>query len=563
MKRIILLRALVCFWGALLFMPAYCFEPDSKKKLIELGWDIPTTEYIAKHWRAMEANAPFAGILYDLVGKDPSGKTYSSQKLFTSDAWEQDWFASCVDDMKSCDFQRYRDNFIRINFYPAPFDWNDDEAWKNICGKMAICAWVARETGGNLSFDFESYGSQMFQYDPSTGRTFKESKELARRRGKETILSIVDVYPQVKILCLWMNSINLAVANSAEISDFALCSLTYGLLPSFIDGMLDGLSLEAILIDGCESGYYMNGAAQYDRAACDMLSLTGPAISLVSPENRQKYRSQVQAGFGFYLDMYSNPEGSIYYRGAEPGETRFDRLSVNLRAALNASDQYVWVYGEQKRWWAPENVDSEDDWISWEEALPGITDLILELNEPQEMLKVMKNHALTYQQENLIKNGSFEEFDANARLSAWSTWQIETKPLGAFTSEDGAAALKGMVNGCYLQSIPVKPGEKYLVVGNIGARGNSYGNFRVRWKNKDKKWTHETRDVLVFPKKDAPTDDFGMRETLELVVVPDDVYWLVLLLSASGGDPNGTVFFDDVGVYRVVGTNESIKNVAK
>ena len=35
-----------------------------RKKLIELGWDIPTTRYLKERWREMEENAPFDGVVH-------------------------------------------------------------------------------------------------------------------------------------------------------------------------------------------------------------------------------------------------------------------------------------------------------------------------------------------------------------------------------------------------------------------------------------------------------------------------------------------------------------------
>ena len=64
-----------------------------------------------------------------------------------------------------------------------------------------------------------------------------------------------------------------------------------------------GVPPEMILVDGCEHGYYMDSAEAYLRAANEMRSWNGACARLVSPENRAKYRQQVQAGFGFYLDM--------------------------------------------------------------------------------------------------------------------------------------------------------------------------------------------------------------------------------------------------------------------
>jgi hypothetical protein len=156
---------------------------------------------------------------------------------------------------------------------------------------------------------------------------------------------------------------------------------TYGLWPAFVNGMLDEAPPQMKLVDGNEKGYYMEGTNYYI-AANQMINLTGPAIALVSPSDRKKYRDQMQVGFGFYLDMYINPPGNPYYRGPIPGGTRLDRLRENLTAAVDASDQYVWIYGEQCKWW-PSFQWSKDEMTNlekttgkgrlWEEALPGLT----------------------------------------------------------------------------------------------------------------------------------------------------------------------------------------------
>lgn len=545
------MRIVRVFLGVLLLgviSPCVFAQEQPKKKLIELGWDIPTTEYVRNNWQEMEANAPFDGIMYDLVAKSDDGKKVASQSLFTADSWKQEWFSSCVQDLKSCDFQRYHNNFIRVNFYPTPFDWADEECWKDVCEKARICAWVARQTNDGLCFDFESYGAHMFRHDPSMGRSFYESKALARQRGAEMFGAICKEYPDVVVLCLWMNSVNFAAGRS-ENPDFVLRTGYYGLLPAFIDGMLDAVAPETTLIDGCEAGYYMNGAAQYDRATCDMLLATGPAVRLVSPENRKKYRLQVQAGFGFYLDMYSNPKGSAYYRGPEPGETRFDRLAANLRAAWNAADEYVWVYGEQKRWWPPENAGSDDEWTSWEEALPGITDFIFQLSNPKIAAKVFKERVLSDPDVvNLCVNGDFSDVAENGTPASWGTWQIETHATGEFAVRDGAAVLKGMNNGCYIQKVDTTPGESFLITGKMKATGDSFGNFRVRWQDSNGAWVNDALDVMIFPDSDEP-DETGYVELTGSVVVPDGSNALVLLLLASGADPNGVVSYDDVKIY--------------
>lgn len=107
------------------------------------------------------------------------------------------------------------------------------------------------------------------------------------------------------------------------------------------------------------------------------------ALALVAPENRQKYLAQVQVSFGIYLDAYTNPSTSPYYIDPK-GETPTHRLTGNVQFALNAANEYVWMYGEKYRWWATpkKNVNPE----SWEEKLPGVSDALLGLTHPDRLL---------------------------------------------------------------------------------------------------------------------------------------------------------------------------------
>lgn len=526
-----------------------------RKKLIELGWDIPTTDYLRRHWEKMEANAPFDGVIYDLATKASDGTVCSSQTLFTKRPWNRADFDVCVDDLKSCDFKRFRNNFIRINFYPVDFEWTDDDAWAAVSDKARICAEVARATNGDICFDFESYGKAMFKYDASLGLSFDEAKALARRRGAQFGGAIVDVYPDVVILALWLNSINFS-AGKAPNPDFALRGGHYALLPAFIDGLLDAAAPETVLVDGCENGYYMNGASEYERAALDALLATGPGAALVSPENLAKYRAQVQIGFGFYLDMYSNPKGSTYYRGPEPGETRFDRMVANLKAAWNAADEYVWIYGEKKRWWPTDaeataaTVAPETKSQSWEEAIPGLTAALLELTNPQEAFAREKAaFEADPNAQNLLKNVDFADSPGPGKFADWGVWILEETP-GETATVDGKAAFRGVENGCYIQSFPVEPGEKIFLSVDAKTTGAAIASTTARWQDAEGVWTEVINDVPFYAAPDAVANADGWTEISGVATVPPGARKLVFLLGAKGSGPNDVVVFNDARAYR-------------
>jgi hypothetical protein len=354
-----------------------------RKKFIELGWDIPSTTVLREHWREMEQTTPFDGVMFKIETRDDQGQALGSEAIWDGRPWKRTWLAPAQADLKSCRFVRFTDNFLRFNATPGNLDWADDAGWGALADKAGHCAWLMKAAGGKgLAIDFESYGANQFKFEASKGRAFADTSVLARKRGAQFVQAVAGEFPNAVLLTLWMNSINLK-AGSSDAPETLLASSGYGLPPAFIDGMLDAAPPVMVLVDGCENGYYMDSAEEYLRASHEMRSWNGAAMRLVSPANRPKYRQQVQAGFGFYLDMFLNNATSPHYRGPLNG-SRLARLERNLTFARDAADEYVWVYGEQCRWWGkPLDVPtSVGQGRLWEEALPGITRAIAYVRDP-------------------------------------------------------------------------------------------------------------------------------------------------------------------------------------
>lgn len=536
------MKQILAALSAILLITGVLSAAEPGKKFIELGWDIPTTPFLRDHWREMEAESPFDGVIYDLSVTASDGTVCSSQTLWSAKKWNPADFDSCIDDLNACAFTKFKSNFIRVNFHPADVRWDDDAAWSAICDKIKICVHVLKSTGGaGLSLDFESYGAALFRWNQDETATFDEAKRLARKRGAELIAATGE-YPNQTILCLWMNSINMAAGRRND-PDSILRSSGYGLLPAFIDGMLDALPPEMTLVDGCENGYYIEGN-DYDRTALDMILLNGPAIRLVSPENRGKYRAQVQAGFGFYLDMYSNPEGNRYYRGPLEGGTRMDRLERNLTAAWNAADEYVWIYGEQHRWWNLTGAARR-----WDDALPGLSFLIEKIKDPTAAaLNRLETLRAENRAVNLLVNGDFSAAPpASGTVPAgWRFWQHEDHPTGRCAASDGAALVQNVTDGCLLQVIDVQPNEEYLAVVTV-KRGDAAPTLRLRWQTSDGAWTQVEKDMLVGAESDS--------ETVTLTAaarVPDGAGKIAVLLGVKDQkDESNDCRFDDAQLYRI------------
>jgi hypothetical protein len=527
------------------------------KKFIELGWDIPSTAQLREHWREMERTAPFDGVMFRVEAQDEQGTRLSSEAIWDAKPWKRDWLKPAQDDLQACRFECFKDNFVRFNATPGNLAWDDDTGWTALAEKAGHCAWLMKQGGGKgLAIDFESYGAAQFRFDPTKGGTFTNAAKQARRRGAQFVRAVSQEYPDAVLLALWLNSINSKAGRSTQ-PESLLVSSSYGLLPAFIDGLLDALPPGMILVDGCENGYYMDSAEAYLQAAHEMRSWHGACVHLVSPENRAKYRQQVQAGFGFYLDMYLNAEGNRYYFPPLNG-SRLARLQRNLGFAREAADEYVWVYGEQCRWWGPrrELPNTVGQGRLWEEALPGITRAIAYTRDPlaaakAELAELRRAGRLT----NLAKNADFRQPaspQAGSLPAEFGAWQDEKTSAGklAWDAEvgDGSGRATKVKWGCFIQGLTVKPGEEYAIEVSCRPRGRSQPTLVIRWQTAERRWTQEHLDQ-TFPFESGEAE---WQSAFGVVTVPEAVGQLIVLLNVTGQIADeDTCWFDNLGVYRL------------
>jgi hypothetical protein len=547
------------------FLSAIADDARRVKKLIATGWDKPDQVRFHENIDVIEEQ-PFQGVMISVTGTRDDGKTCSLRSAHTAQPWQRSWFDDAVRQLKSAGGTRFTDNFVSIGANPGDVDWFDDEGWKNVAEHWGIAAWIAREAGfRGFLFDPEPYTKpyRQFAYGSQAERenhTFDEYCEKARERGREVMRAVAAEYPDIVVFCYFMNSVNRSAAKVSD-SRAVLESSGYGLYPSFIDGWLDVIPPEATLVDGCESAYRFNDEKQYLRSA---VLIKGDCQNLVSPENRARYRAQVQVSFGIYLDAYWNPADSQWDRWrVDCGDRKpVEKLLENVRNAVACCDEYVWIYGEKFRWWPTPNgrVFAQ----SWPEALPGI-DMALRLaRDPENYARHLLEQAAAEQRlENLARNGDFqaETAQGNGGVQAdwreggapagWSFWQLNDG-TGQFAWDREAGAAKAWAvptSGCFIQSYDVSPEQSYAVRARVRSTGKSRAWIRLRWQTPDGKWTREALDVAAAPS--TPAED-GWSEIFGAATVPDGVGKLVLLLGmGSQATEDDAVWFDNVEVYRL------------
>ena len=119
-----------------------------------------------------------------------------------------------------------------------------------------------------------------------------------------------------------------------------------GLLVPFLDGMIDASKGKTRLVDGHEMSYGYRESAAFTRAY-DAIKRDASALAL----DPSAYHRLVSAGFGLWLD-YDWPKNGWNTKDTEKNHFSPSRFETSLRAAIEQSDEYVWIYTEKPRWWS-------------------------------------------------------------------------------------------------------------------------------------------------------------------------------------------------------------------
>ena len=568
MPRLFLfLFAAHCLFAETLLVAQPPTYPQPVKKFIQFGFEIPNTAYLKEHHEAMQRTTMFDGVIINLEAPDDDGKLVRTWSIMDGKPWKPEWFETAIADLKACKFTTFTDNFIRLNFNPGRMAWDADADWNTFCEKSTLVARIAKETGmKGLEINFENNsGGKPLKYDRATGRSFDETQTLARERGRQWMQSLVAEYPDMVFFALFIHEPGISAAKSSIPTAF-LENSNYGLLPAFFNGILDVTPPTVRIIDGCERGYYLNGNEAFLRVASDVRSRSGLAIRLIDPTNRGKYFRQVEVGFGFYLDMYTNPEGHRYYRGPTAGGTRLDRLRENLEAAKLATDEYVWIYGESHYWWPPSDPKRQTQvTTTWEEALPGISAAIRFIRNPAAMIVQLQESEWT----NLAQNGDFSQSRPGKTWvngeradiltpTEWGVWQAQVS-RGTFSwdAENGCAKASNTEWGSYLQKHTVKPGEYYYVALDGKQQGQGQMSFEVRWQDPEGKWTNTSEDRRIAfetapPSHDARPLPEGWKRGVDVVRVPGGAGYLSILAGVRDQKTaEDAVWFDNAVLVRI------------
>ncbi|MBN1342821.1 MAG: hypothetical protein JXQ73_09095 [Phycisphaerae bacterium] len=417
---------------------------DLDKKLIEYGWDVPFPGFLRQHVAQMQTK-PFDGLVFKLEG---------GGKVLTPTPWTDAQFADDYENLRQIQWGRLTDNFV-IMWAASDQDWFNDEHWnaiENNVRLVARAARIARCVG--VCFDPEPYGANPWQYDKlphRASKTFEQYETVARRRGRQFLLAIQAELPRPKLLTFFQISYvrRLAVPMAPGQRKELLARETYGLLPAFLNGMLDAAEPGAVIIDGNELSYYYTQSEQYFRA---YQQITQNALLLIDPALWDKYRAHVRAGQALYVDEYfaKRTTKTLGHYMSPPDQAKW--FQHNAYWALQTTDQYVWCYSERMNWWTgaglPDGCEQaiRSAWVKYREDYPLGFDLAPIVNaatQKERLATAAKTERRTATIRKLPQGVDPPKIDGVLNDEAWNQTKPlpEFKPLGLQSSPLKAATL--------------------------------------------------------------------------------------------------------------------------
>lgn len=344
-----------------------------EKKVIKTGQDMPNARYCRERVREME-RYPFDGITIGLDAMIGEKRERLAFRWWAPEEITREQVQDSIDDLKATEFRRFTDNFLWISTQSEPLSapsWLDDDAFAKIEANMVMAATIAKECGlAGIFIDVEQYGGmkwsrwmQRFNYayahsqEPSMLKRklvervvpYEEYAGAARRRGREMMSAMCEVYPEITILVLpgihQVAKERIGVGAQRYCPDEGiegLASSDHGLLAPFGDGMLEGMSEEATLIDGYESSYAYTADKRFVKARSEIEQAFD--VSAVP----DLYKERMQVGFGLMLDNRYNVRGGFHTDPKNFVSNHFtpSEWGNALYFSTLNSDRYVWIWNE-------------------------------------------------------------------------------------------------------------------------------------------------------------------------------------------------------------------------
>lgn len=322
-----------------------------ERKIIEFGWDEPDTRFLREHHSQIE-RSPFDGCVFHVDAYDSTGKPTGS---LTWQGWGSRTFNPTELERAKKDLEvmvrlrgRRMSHFLRFNTTPARLDWFD--GFDSVLQNAKLAAGLARAGGcAGILLDTEQYEGQLFDYSKQRNAksiTWERYGEQARQRGREVMRAFQSEFPGLRVLLTFGYSLPWSEMHRNQEQPLALSKVPSGLLAPFLDGLYSEARGGSRIIDGYELSYGYLSRRQFELARESMKKALLPIVGDVVA-----YQNHGGVAFGLWLDHDWRSKG---WSETDLSRNHFspERLANSLNFALELTDEYVWIYTEQPRWWS-------------------------------------------------------------------------------------------------------------------------------------------------------------------------------------------------------------------
>ena len=542
-------KYILSFAVSVMFSVLAMAAPRSGKKCVAVGWEFiytPPSEIVKNADKYQGCG--ISGADFYLRGKLADGTPVSSHTIMADPEWTREAFVADVEALKKMSaMPEFSHSFVHAFRCPRKrIAWTDDVAWARIAHNAGTASAIAKECGMvGVSVDNEDYSSikqfKCIEGDPEWG----ETKALARRRGREVFSAVFAAFPDAVTQWARFFSDKLWNYYYNAADPVALMESNQDLWPSFLNGVLDVLPMTARIVEGEETGYRYEA----EHKDCYVARLRNQTcfMPLIEPENRDKYRLRVDMAFPIYIDRYcTHKPGGRYY--AEPvNGSRFARFERNFADAFDASDTYMWLYGEQlayARWERPASCKMPaKGTVTWEDKMPGFADV---LNASQHPVAFARERIAKLRKSGEILNIVPDVFPDGSLPKPLQGWQAKIQP-GRFGAKDGMLFAEGVGNGGMMVTVKdMREGDWYAVDFEVlGSAGDTIVRFHRAGGAHD--LTVPPTTTLAPP--EGAVDDW--RRVTGLVRVPAGMDSM-LISAGMKQKPQERTLYRNFGIYRLL-----------
>jgi len=520
------------------------------RRIIAAGWDcgnLPLANFATE--TNVLARLPLDGIRFCLYGKFKDRK-YVATPTKAMDGVDWPWYL--FDDQlpvarSIASLPNMRHCFIGVRGSPnRRIDWTDDKSWASVAHNFAVLARFARNAGfKGLIMDCEDYEKARQYFLDENDPELEQTRWLVRKRSREIHSAIFAEYPDMTLFrWQFLNPDKTAFERCDDVTLFNRVG-RQSLSVDFINGIYDVLPKSARIVAAEEH--------LYDRLAEKDEFFRGYALEKrysacrLDPQHIEKFRMQTSVGFALYLDAFRpDNEKSPYYRDPSLYGSHLKCLLDNVEQAAKITDEYVWLWGEERGWshWKGTVWDKHK---TWEEEFPGLREGLNRIKDPvgfayRKLMSLRESGA-----SNLVDNASCET------MRGYGSWQREKRPNARFELDPVVGCRKpGSLRltdfrGCATKFLTgLKPGERYLLAVRCKAEGDAAVSASLSWRRGgawDFKINGRILDESVMEKPD-------WRLLTGMVVVPDTVDGMGICLNAESRKGQ-RVWFDDLEIYEL------------